>query len=95
MRVVVTTTAAPPYAVPYPAFDARPGHGDEEHDQRKPDGDTGDIQHVAERIVRRRLVERLWLLNDGDKHHSSGAAASSKLFAWKAGVNCALVIGLR
>jgi hypothetical protein len=78
-----------------PALDARPCHSDEEHNERERDGHTGNVQHVAERIVRRRLVERLWLLNDGDEHHTSGAAASSKLLAWKAGVNRVLVVGVR
>jgi hypothetical protein len=56
-----------------PAFDAGPGHGDEEHDERERNCDHRNIQHVAERVVRRRLFERLWLLNDSDEHHTSFA----------------------
>jgi hypothetical protein len=74
MRIVMAPPPATAHSVTCPAFDAGPGHGNEEHDDRERNRDRRNIQHVAERVVRRRLFERLWLLNDGDEHHTSGAA---------------------
>lgn len=73
MRIVMTPPPATAHSVTCPAFDAGPGHGDEEHDERERNCDHRNIQHVAERVVRRRLFERLWLLNDSDEHHTSFA----------------------
>ena len=74
MRVVVAAPTTTAHTVACPAFDAGPRNSDEQHDDRKRNRDHGDVQHVAKRIVRRGLFERLWLLNDGDEHHTSVVA---------------------
>jgi len=70
MRIVMTPPPATTHSVTCPAFDAGPRHSDEKHDDCERNRDSRNIQHVAERVVRRRLFERLWLLSDGNEHHT-------------------------
>lgn len=95
MGVVMAAPTTTAHAVACPALDAGPGYGDEQYDDRKWNCDHCNVEHVAKRVVRRSLFERLRLLNDGDQHHTSGVALSSKLAAWPAGVNRAADVSIR
>lgn len=58
-------------AVPDPALHSRPGHRGDQYGDRQRDGNTGDIHDVAKCVVRRGLLERLWLLSERDEHQTS------------------------
>jgi len=74
MRVVVSAAPAPAHAMACPAFDAGPADGDKKHDDGKRNSDASNVEDVAERVVRRCLIERSGLLDNGDEHHTSGGA---------------------
>jgi hypothetical protein len=74
MHVVVSAAPATSNAMPRPAFDSGPTDGDKKHDDGERNSDASNVEDVAERVVRRRLVERARLLDNGDEHHTSGGA---------------------
>ena len=74
MRVVVSAAATTAHAMARPAFDSGPPDGDEKHDDGERNSDASNVEDVAESVVRRRLVERARLLDNGDEHHTSGGA---------------------
>ena len=76
MRVAMATTTTTTQPMAHPPLEPRPAHREQEHPDRERHRDAGDVEHVAKRVVRRRLIERLWLLNDSDEHHTSGVASA-------------------
>ena len=72
MLVVVPPPAPAPNAVAHPPLHTRPAHGYEEHRERERDGNSGNVDDVTERVVRRRLLECLRLLSERDEHQTSG-----------------------
>jgi hypothetical protein len=89
---MVTAPPTTTNAVARPALESGPTRRDEQNDDRERDRDTGDVEDVAESIVRGRLVERVRLLGNGDEHHTSGVASSvTKLLRRIAAVNRASV----
>ena len=54
-----------------PALESWPADGEQQHSECKRDGDSGDVENVAEGIVLRRWLERLRFLDQSDEHGSS------------------------
>jgi hypothetical protein len=62
---------SPSNAMSCPALHTRPAHGNQEDRDGEGDGDPGDVEYVAERIVRGGRLERLRLLDLREQHVSS------------------------
>ena len=57
--------------MPRPALERWPANGEQQHCECERDGNSGDIENVAEGIVLRRWLERLRFLYQSDEHGSS------------------------
>jgi len=75
VRVVMASPPSMTDAVARPALEAGPAGRDEQYDHRERHRDARDVEDIAESIVRRRLIERVRLLDNGDEHHTSGVAS--------------------
>lgn len=85
--MTATTTAQ---AMARPPLQPRPAYRQQEHPECERHRHTGDVEHVAKGVVGRRLIERRWLLNDSDEHHTSGVAYGRTLFCPTSRVNQAI-----
>jgi len=78
MRIVMASPPPTADTVARPTLETGPAGRDQQYDDRQRNRDTRDVEDVAERIVRCRLVERMRLLDNGDEHHTSGVASRNE-----------------